>query len=289
MSLSAALKTATLAPVALAAGLTIGVVIGYVALRHRSGVEPALRAEVPRAPAIPAHPSRDFRTAYTIRTTETVEIVSNGDWSRPSTGGAIEGRAPNPVAAEKLAAYIEEWLRLLPDELLTTMQLDRFLVCSQLSFAGELRNAVPIFDTVELAYDVELVMLGPSFARHVFFHELYHMIDWLDDYQLDVDWAWARSNPAGTKYGEGGAASRKAPAFHRPRPGFVSWYAGSAIEEDKAELFAVLMTQPRRLSTRMEKDPVLQAKVALLKKRLKDYCSACDDAWWTRIVAAEKN
>jgi hypothetical protein len=217
-----------------------------------------------------------------------VDVVSNGDWSVRATGGEIEGRAPNPVAAEKLATFIEDRLRLIPGELFTQMQLERIVICSRLAFAGQKRLAIPIYSTTEMAYDVDLMSSSDNYARQVFYHELFHMIDWLDDYELSPDLEWAALNPPGTKYGEGGSESRTQPFFAKISAGFTSWYAQSAIEEDKAELFAELMTHQRRLSAKIEKDAVLEAKVALMKKRLHAYCSACDDAWWTKVALAEK-
>jgi hypothetical protein len=49
-----------------------------------------------------------------------------------------------------------------------------------------------------------------------------------------------------------------------PAPGFVTGYAMSAIEEDKAELYSYLMETAayRRLKTWIESDSYLAAKVA---------------------------
>ena len=54
----------------------------------------------------------------------------------------------------------------------------------------------------------------------------------------------------------------------------------------KAETFAALMAQPHALASRAANDPVLAAKIALLKQRLLAYCRACDDAFWDRIASA---
>ena len=51
-------------------------------------------------------------------------------------------------------------------------------------------------------------------------------------------------------------------------PGFVSLYATAGVEEDKAELFSFLMTEPALVDERARTDVVLAAKRAELRARL---------------------
>ena len=51
-------------------------------------------------------------------------------------------------------------------------------------------------------------------------------------------------------------------------PGFVSKYATSALEEDKAETFAFLMAAPARLQAIAARDAVIRAKIAAVKAEL---------------------
>ena len=47
-------------------------------------------------------------------------------------------------------------------------------------------------------------------------------------------------------------------------PGFLSRYATSAVEEDKAEVFAFLSSAPEQVRSIMERDVVVRAKVAAI-------------------------
>ena len=95
-------------------------------------------------------------------------------------------------------------------------------------------------------------------------HEIFHFADLADDGSLAPDPEWAALNAKSFVYGAGGRSLRSAWAA-RPSdlPGFVSGYATSAVEEDKAETFAFLVARPDAI----HRDPILDAKVRLVKQR----------------------
>lgn len=90
-----------------------------------------------------------------------------------------------------------------------------------------------------------------AYKKHVFHHELFHLVDQIALGEFDktgyyrsstgksLDEAWVALNPLGFSYGSSGEA------FHTFHPsnhdGFVSGYGQDALKEDQAELFAILM------------------------------------------------
>jgi len=100
-------------------------------------------------------------------------------------------------------------------------------------------------------------------------HEIYHFADLADDGQLTHDPAWIALTP-GFAYGGGGRSMRAiwAAGPGSAPSGFVTGYATSGPEEDKAETFAAVMAGDAVLRTKLQQDPVLRAKVSLLGDRL---------------------
>jgi len=96
-------------------------------------------------------------------------------------------------------------------------------------------------------------------------HEIFHFADLADDGSLSPDPEWAALNAPGFVYGSGGRSLRSAWAA-RPTDmrGFVSGYATSGVEEDKAETFAFLVARKDAIPH----DPILDAKVRLLETRM---------------------
>jgi hypothetical protein len=99
---------------------------------------------------------------------------------------------------------------------------------------------------------------------------VFHFADYADDDQVKSDPGWAKENGDSFVYGSGGRFQRD-PRSSSPEsgsPGFVTRYATSALEEDKAETFAFLMVAPEMMAERIKTDPVLAHKVARVKAQL---------------------
>src|SRR5205085_5605856 len=99
---------------------------------------------------------------------------------------------------------------------------------------------------------------GPEYARRVIHHDFFHLVDERDG-RLLADPEWVALNPPGFQYGRGGRAAQADPTAGELTdtvPGCVSRSAASAPEEDKAELFSALMTDPRVVDRLAEGDAV---------------------------------
>lgn len=65
--------------------------------------------------------------------------------------------------------------------------------------------------------------------------------------------------------------------------GFLNQYSMSAPEEDQAEIFAHLLTEPARVQARMAVDGILERKVERLKDTLSQFCREMNDRFWQRV------
>jgi hypothetical protein len=209
----------------------------------------------------------------------------------PTTYGPIEGRPADP---ETLAPYarlfIPEWA-LYPPQLLARARLKRIILCTDLAFAGQKRNAVPDFEHDTLYLEVARGNHSPDYLRAVIHHDFFHMIDYRDDGRLDQDEPWTRLNPPGFRYGDGGhnAQDLASTSLLTDRyPGFLNHYGTTALEEDKAELYAHLIVQPREVDRRARQDPFLHAKIRRLKRLLADFCPQINDSFWNQRLARDQ-
>lgn len=65
--------------------------------------------------------------------------------------------------------------------------------------------------------------------------------------------------------------------------GFLIQYSMSDPEEDQAEIFAHLLTEPARVEARLGYDEILRRKVERLKASLERFCDDMNDGFWQRV------
>jgi hypothetical protein len=181
--------------------------------------------------------------------------------------GPVEGRAPSAAQVQAALAVMGRELRRYPPGFFAANRFARVLLCAELSERGKPIPSLPNFERsliIEASAD-------PAYFARLLHHEIFHFVDYSADDRLDVDPEWEALNDAGFSYGNGGRQMRApaAGALDLELPGFVTPYATSALAEDKAEVFAFMMTESGRLKARGASDRVLSAKVALLRRRVR--------------------
>jgi hypothetical protein len=190
-----------------------------------------------------------------------------------------------------LASYAELFVpefSLYPRDLVVRTKLKRLVFCEKLSFDGEARNAIPDYENDTLYYDVSSGNYSPSYMKLVIHHEFFHVVDYLDDGLVYEDATWSGFNPADFRYGSGGPAGpddSETSLLTDRFPGFLTHYATTGVQEDKAELFGHLILHPRYVDQRMEKEPLLKTKVSRMKTLLGEFCPEVNDDFWTRARA----
>ncbi|WP_449361545.1 putative zinc-binding metallopeptidase [Alishewanella longhuensis] len=178
------------------------------------------------------------------------------------------------AADPMLLAYLqmlEQELRKLPLDIIQASGLEVILLVRDLAVAGQARLAVPDYVHEVLLYDISHKDM--DFNRHVFHHEFYHMLEeQLYGSAYYADPLWQQLNPDSFQYGDGGANARASfnTLLSHPAPGFVNRYAMAGIEEDKAELWAILWTDTswRQSQGMLQHDAVLRNKFKLLLQQL---------------------
>lgn len=194
-------------------------------------------------------------------------LVATAPFSLSTASGPVAGRSPAPARLATALAVLAAELHRYPPLFLRHSGLERVVVCEGLR---QHERPIPSLPNVD-----NTLLLGVSddagYLRRLIHHEVFHFVDYADDGQLKPDEPWAALNLPSFRYGDGGRAMREpgaADPLDPPLPGFVSMYGTSGVEEDKAELFSFLMTDPDLVDRLARADVVLSAKRAELRARL---------------------
>ena len=210
----------------------------------------------------------------------------NATWNYIGGGDVVDLRAYAAVFIDEWAKYPRAWIRVSG---VTTIVLVTDLVVS-----GAARAAMP--DPIGKALYLDILPGGSiitafdsDYARGVIHHEFDHDIEY-DEFGTysRADPLWTSYDPKGFRYGSGGASwydgSSHANLPH-PKTGFVTSYAMTGIEEDKAETYSYLFVDARYklLKSWVKADPELAGKVAEYKAFIREEVPMMDDAYFAAI------
>jgi hypothetical protein len=278
--------------ITVAGALLVSPSFGYLAERYADpelvaeGVEQHAEAMVRRDLARlgwkPLGDPRVYDDVTRLERTQSVELLHA---TRPFRLALYHG----PVTGDPApAANRDSATRVLADELsryprhaLREARFRRILLCQNLAEGPTPIPSLPNYQQT-LLLDVDA---SPEFLRRLLHHELFHFVDYADDDQVQTDPAWSRINGRFFVYGSGGRAMRE-PGSSRltdTQPGFLSPYSMSALEEDKAEIFSFLMTQPTAVRRIAERDAVVARKVTAIRQQVSAQLPGLSDRFWSEI------
>ena len=196
-----------------------------------------------------------------------IEVYTAERAFRVESGAAwLEGQPISARDRDRALATLAPELARYPAQFLARARLRRLILCAKLHEGSEPIPSLPNYHGA-LLLDVDA---DEAYLRRLVHHEVFHFADYADDDQLARDPAWLLLNAHDFVYGSGGRFLRTPGAgrFSAEIPGFVSRYATSALEEDKAETFAMRMSEPTKFAALAAADPVLRAKSAALDAQL---------------------
>lgn len=205
-------------------------------------------------------------------------VIPERSFQLESGDHTLTGEVVSDAAAERALETLSIELARYPASFLNRARLHRLLLCRSLHEGSDAIPSLPNFHGT-LLVDVDA---DAPFLRRLVHHEVFHFADYADDDQLSRDPAWLALNDHYFVYGDGGRFVRDPGAgrFSSLLPGFVSRYATSALEEDKAETFAMRMVAPREFAALVAEDPIVRAKSAAIEAQLHRLISALDASWF---------
>jgi hypothetical protein len=201
-----------------------------------------------------------FGSVLAAQSVAQVQQIVQGFFSQYGMGAEITSVSPSNYAKQystyvtatpedlcSLKAFsailIDEWSKY-PGDWVVSSGVKRVTIVKRLVVVGQNRAAMPDIGGSGVYYDFTY---SGDYIREVIHHEYDHLIEYnaYGTYSRS-DPAWMSYNPAGFAYGNGGSVCYTNPSAcvsgEHPTNGFVSGYSMSGIEEDKAEVYAYLMT-----------------------------------------------
>ena len=228
-----------------------------------------------------------LRQLEKIATAYEVEIVTaTPRFPVRTTHGEIDGESADRKTLESYAGLFALEFTLYPPDLVKRSTLNRVVLCKELSFAGQRRNAIPDFEHDTLYLDVARGKYSKTYLRKVIHHEFFHIIDYRDDGSVYQDELWEALNPEEFKYGSGGRTVQDistTSVLTDKFSGFLNHYSTTGVNEDKAEVFANLIVDPAYVEGRARKDRVLKAKVERMRVLLVSFCPDMKEEFWERV------
>ena len=195
--------------------------------------------------------------------------------------GWIRGEAAPADRVTEFAPLFARELALYPLSLVEKAQLERVVFCRDLSSSGV--NAGGLADYLRGTIYLDVMGVQPLTMRYAcaaLHHEFFHLLDFADDGVLLEDKEWSAVDAAGLQYRRYLREGINPFEFIETSPGFLTGYCLTTVTEDKAEVFAHLMVNGAYVESRAKRDPLLRAKVDLVKGRLAAFCPQVDDKFW---------
>lgn len=198
--------------------------------------------------------------------------ITNHPPSGPWHG--IRAEPAPPDAVKRVALLVLGELAKYGDSALPRIPLRRVVLCAELKANGTRAGGLTLGGMGVILLDVGRDGPGAdAILKHSFHHEMSHVLD--DAFRRDAgrDARWSRLNPGDFAYGGNEVVRALEVLGEDPRgrpdvPGFLTYYAMANPGEDRAEIFAAMMTSPEVLSLIVEDDPILWAKCRLLRSEL---------------------
>lgn len=183
------------------------------------------------------------------------------------------GDPPDADQLKDYAAVLTQELSRYDPAVIALLELRRVIVVGQFAqaYSGALAITMRDLDTMYFSTEGS----DQEDRRCTFHHELFHIIDGIDDGELERDPDWAKLNDSSFVYTAG-----KNGGWQEATPGFVTTYAQTSVGEDKAETYSYMMTRFADMQRRAKNDAILAAKMALLRKRLASFNPTMGDAFW---------
>ncbi|MHC4777443.1 MAG: hypothetical protein ACYTFG_02570 [Planctomycetota bacterium] len=211
--------------------------------------------------------------------------------SFPQTSWRIEyklaQKADYPVLKAYLGLFMGEFRRY-PKSFVAKTGLAKVVFVKDLSYQGQLRTAIPDYGKEILILDFERAPHSRIYQRHVIHHEFYHLIEeQFHGTPYFRDREWKQLNWPGFRYGRGGRTAQAGSVYVLTHPGmgFINVYSMSGLEEDKAEIFAILFVEEEYRTVRKwaQKDLLLDGKMKHIRKFLLRIDKSMNAAYWAGL------
>jgi hypothetical protein len=196
----------------------------------------------------------------------------------------ISGDILTPNEAKEVLPQFFAAMDIFPVRFLQETKLNTVVLCRNLRMNGQLAGGV--------ASSTGAIVLNVPIHSHVIYHEMFHIAD-----KQRNNPEWTKLNSKQFVYG-GNVYNADAEDLNRGdkrkmtaakkdmdiRKDFVSDYATTSEMEDRAETFAVMVTDPRQFEKLASTAPALKRKAEKVKSIVREFSPGMSKDFWTFIA-----
>ena len=194
----------------------------------------------------------------------------------------------NVTPFKQLIYLLKKEIDVYPIEFINNSGLKFIMICDELTLNdSEVIGVAPghydqspgvFYLSANELKDVKNNPRVKSMLKHVFHHEFYHIID-AQLTNVIIDNQWEKINKQNYSKVELSGDLNLDNSIN----GFVTQYARNNQNEDKAELFAMLITKNSEVKKLLNDDKVLFDKTKLLISRLKSISPSINKNFWNKL------
>ena len=192
------------------------------------------------------------------------------------------------TTSKQLIFLLKKEIDIYPNEFINNSGLKFIMICDDLTLNGsKVVGVAPghydqspgvFYISVNKLKNVKNNPRTKSMMRHVFHHEFYHIIDsQLTNVIIDNEWKKINKN----NYSDVEISGEL--NLDNSINGFITKYARNNQNEDKAELFAMLITKHSEVKRLLNEDKILFDKTRLLISRLKSISPLINKDFWNKL------
>jgi hypothetical protein len=207
----------------------------------------------------------------------------------------LEGTTPSKEAVDEALVGLKAALSKYPREVPHAAGLFKIILGANLRASGVHIGGYSHPPSRALILEIENEG-KKAFHGLTMHHEIFHLIDrailgqfarqdpiWIrlngptfKGYQIGDGWNWMANQPTG----------KPKPAAEK---GFVSPYSMASVQEDKAEVFGLLMEDPAKLAKLSKEDPVIRAKADRIKQLIHQASPRMDNKFFEKLAKAAES
>jgi len=199
-------------------------------------------------------------------------VVSDEPFRIKMYDSELSGLPPSQSDAEQFTSLLYREISLYPVKLIEKCRLKRVVLCRDFKYRGKKRGGKPHFEQQTLYLNASIRFRSQFADRSTIHHELFHFIDRWNDGRKRSDEAWAAVNPDAFAYGTEASLNDAA-------SNFVSMYSMTLLAEDKAEVYAAMITDPVGIEQLAQSEHVIDWKMKHVMDLLAAFCPQIDDSF----------
>lgn len=176
--------------------------------------------------------------------------------------------------AEFCGELLKPELSVYPAQVFSKFHFKRIILCSDVKHSGESLQGLADVESETLYLSIPAA--GEEFwFRRVLHHEIFHLVDFHDDFEGLHDAGWEKLNQL-----------RKDDQSDSVGKGYLNDYCRTGVHEDKAECFSTMITSYNQVLSLTKEDEVLALKFERMKQLLRKVDRRFDDDFWLERSAA---